>query len=212
MKARLALLPLLAIVAAGCSGGSSGGGGNNTADTPPPATSSASSSTTPSPSPSQTPSQSPKPTPSFTTTVQASHRCQTAQLALSLGQGQGAAGSTIVPIVLKNTGSDGCTLYGRPGVSFLDTNGNQLGVGAVFSGGQAGTVTLAPGGSANALLQIPEPGNFTPASDCAQATSAQLQVYPPGDKAALTTAYSDSVCTTKDGAASVGPVTPGTGG
>ncbi|HEX3707197.1 MAG TPA: DUF4232 domain-containing protein [Mycobacteriales bacterium] len=205
MKARVALLSLLAFVAAACSNGSSGGG-DNTAATPPLDTPTATASTTP----SATPSASPKPTPSFSSTVQASHRCQTAQLSLSIGQGQGAAGSTIVPIVLTNKGSDGCTLFGRPGVSFLDANGNQLGVGASFGGSEPATVTLAPNGSANALLQMPDPGNFAPA-DCNQAMSTRLAVIPPNDKTSLTVAYSTEVCTTKQGAASVSPVTPGAG-
>ena len=204
MQARIVVLSLLALVVAGCSSSSSGGGSNNAASTPPVQTPTASASI----SPSETPSSSP--TPSFSSTVKASHRCLTSQLALSIGQGQGAAGSTIVPVVLTNKGSDGCTLFGHPGVSFLDANGNQLGVGAVFSGNEPATVTLAPKGSANAQVQIPNPGNFSPA-DCHPATSSRLRVYPPGNRASLTIAYSESVCTSKQGAAMVSPVTPGAG-
>jgi hypothetical protein len=142
--------------------------------------------------------------------VQASHRCLTTQLALSIGQGQGAAGSTIVPVILTNKGSDGCTLFGNPGVSFLDANGNQLGASAKFTGSERATVTLAPNGSANAQLQIPNPGNFSP-TDCNQATSSRLRVYPPGDRTSLTIAFSESVCTTQQGVTMVGPVTPGAG-
>jgi hypothetical protein len=207
VKARVALLSIVAFAAAACSGGSSSGGDTNTAQTSPPPQ----VTTTPSATPPPTVTPSAKPTPSFSSTVQASHRCLTSALGLSLGQGQGAAGSTIVPIVLTNTGGEACTLFGRPGVSFTDGNGNQLGVGAVFGGSAPATVTLAPGDKANALLKIPDPGNFS-ASDCAAATSAKLRVYPPGDKASLEVAYQASVCTTKQGAAQVSPMTPGSGG
>ena len=208
MRSRVAALSLLVLTAAACSSGSSGGGGSTPGQTsPPPASSSASASA----SPTESPSESPSPTPSFTSTVHASHRCLTSALSLSLGQAQGAAGSTIVPIVLKNASDEACTLFGRPGVSFLDANGNQLGVGATFGGDGPATVTLAPGESANALLKIPDPGNFSPA-DCTPANSSRLRVYPPGDKVALTADYVASVCTSAQGAAQVSPVTPGEGG
>ncbi|HVW79456.1 MAG TPA: DUF4232 domain-containing protein [Mycobacteriales bacterium] len=208
MKPQLLLASAAILAAAACSSSSSGGANATSA---PPTIASDTTSASASPSSSPTTPSSPTPTPSFSSTVKASHPCATSQLALSLGAQQGAAGSTIVPIVFTNKGTDGCTLYGRPGVSFLDANGHQLGVGAVFGGDEAATVTLAPGAAANALLSIPDPGNFSAAS-CAAATAAKLRVYPPGQTASLTVAYSTSVCTTKAGAAMVNPVTPGSGG
>ncbi|MGN6475345.1 MAG: DUF4232 domain-containing protein [Mycobacteriales bacterium] len=203
MKTRIAVVGLVVVAAAGCS---SSGGSDNTASTTPPVT----SSPTPSVSPSQSASSSPTPTPSFSSTVQASRRCLTTQLHLSLGQGQGQAGSTITPIVLSNVSKHACTLFGYPGVSFLDASGATVGVDAAHTGGEEATVTLGPGDAANAQLQVPDPGNFS-ASDCQPAQASQLRVYPPNDRAALTVADDVTVCTTSTGRANVHPVTPGVG-
>jgi hypothetical protein len=142
--------------------------------------------------------------------VQASRRCTTGQLRLSLGQSQGAAGSTFTPIVFTNASKHPCTLFGYPGVSFLDSTGAQVGVDATHDGGEEATVTLGPGDAANAQLQVPDPGNFS-AAQCKQANAATLRVYPPGDFAALSIADAVTVCTTAKGAANVHPVTPGSG-
>lgn len=208
MKARVAVLILSAIAVAGCSSSSSGG-----PPTSPPTNSGATTSASPSTSPSATTSSSstPRPTPSFSSTVQASHRCLTSELRLSLGQAQGAAGSSIMPIVFTNTGTAACTLYGYPGVTFLDASGSQLGSDATHDGAEAAVVTLAPNGTANAMLRMPDPGNYS-AGGCQPAQSARLRVYPPGDFKPLTVAYATTVCTTKNGWSSVSPVTPGTGG
>jgi hypothetical protein len=153
----------------------------------------------------------PSVTPTFPSTIKATKTCSTSDLSLSIGQGQGAAGTSYVPIIFTNTGSKPCTLYGFPGVSFLDSSGKQLGVPATHSGGAEGVVTLAPNGAANSQLGLPDPGNF-PSGGCNSATAAKLQVYPPGDFGALTIADTSTVCTTDGGATSVTPVTPGSGG
>jgi hypothetical protein len=204
MKARIAALGLAVVALAGCS--NSSGGSNNAASTPPPVTSTSSASA----SASASASPSPTPTPSFSSTVQASHRCVTSQLHMSLGQSQGAAGSTFTPIVFTNVSKHACTLFGYPGVSFLDSTGAQVGVDATHDGGEEATVTLAPGDAANAQLQVPDPGNYS-ASQCKQANAATLRVYPPGDFTALSVADAMTVCTTSTGAANVHPVTPGAG-
>ncbi|HWC36787.1 MAG TPA: DUF4232 domain-containing protein [Mycobacteriales bacterium] len=207
-RVRLASLAVAALAAAGCSNGSSGGG-DNTAATSPPTTASPTTSASASASPS--PSESPTPTPSFSSTVQASHGCGIGALKVTVGQGQGAAGSTIIPIVFTNDSSRPCTLFGYPGVSFLDSGGHQLGQPADERGGEKAIVTLAPGSAANAQLQIPEPGNFS-AADCKVASAAFLRVYPPGEKRSVQLAESAQVCTTEAGRSVVLPVAPGTGG
>jgi hypothetical protein len=203
-RLRLTSLGLVALAVAGCSNGSSGGS-SNTAATPPSATD------TPSASASGSPSETASPTPSFSSTVSATKVCTTAKLNASLGQSQGAAGSTIVSIVFKNLGKKACTIYGYPGVSFLDPNAKQLGQPADRRGGEQAVVTLGSGDFANAQLRIPDPGNFDPA-DCNAATSASLKVYPPGETEFLQLNFAMSVCTTEEGRAVVQPVVPGTGG
>ncbi|HVT65923.1 MAG TPA: DUF4232 domain-containing protein [Mycobacteriales bacterium] len=203
-RAWFARLALAAFVVAGCSSSSSGGS-DNTAATEPPVTSSPSVST------SESASQSATPTPSFSSTVQASKDCRLSQLDFSIGQGQGAAGSTILPLVFTNHSKRACTMFGYPGVSFLDAQGNPLGQPADRRGGEKAVVTLGPGDAANAQLRIPDPGNFSPA-DCNVATSASILVYPPGEKHSTTAPEATQVCTTEAGRSVVLPVVPGNGG
>lgn len=208
MRRLLAFRPVAVVVfaaaVAGCSSSSSGGTGSNTADTTPPTTSSSSPTSSPSAS------SSPKPTPSYSSTVQASVHCTAADLGMALGQEQGAAGSTIVPIVFTNTSSTPCTLFGYPGVSFLDASHKQIGLPAARRGGQEATVTLGPGDEANAQLSIPNPGNFSP-SDCNVENSSFLLVYPPGETHSLEVSESTQVCSTAAGRSVVLPVAPGSG-
>jgi hypothetical protein len=205
-RGRLASLGFVALVVAGCSSSSSGGS-DNTAATEPPVT----GSPTASASESSTPSGSARPTPSFSSTVKASTDCHLSQLDFSIGQGQGAAGSTILPLVFTNHSKRACTMFGYPGVSFLDANGKQLGLPADRRGGEEAVVTLGPGDAANAQLRIPDPGNFSPA-DCNVATSASLLVYPPGETRSTTAAETTQICTTAAGRSVVQPVVPGNGG
>jgi hypothetical protein len=132
-------------------------------------------------------------------------------LTLSLGQGQGAAGTTYTPIVFTNTGSTACELHGYPGVSFVDASGQLIGAPSSEDTGKVKTVKLAAGGgTANALLRQPNPGNF-PASTCQQTTAAKLRVYPPGETVALTLTDPAPVCSTKAGRTGVRPMVAGDG-
>ena len=107
-------------------------------------------------------------------------RCKTSSLEVWLGVGPGgaAAGSTYMPIEFTNTGSTSCTLSGYPGVSARSTS--QLGSSASRNSQIASkTITLVSGGTAHAVLQITDVGNYPPAT-CAPATATTLRVYPPG--------------------------------
>jgi len=110
-------------------------------------------------------------------------RCTSAHLKLALSAGAGAgAGSRFPYIVFTNTGSTSCTLYGRPGVSFVGKgDGTQLGAAAGFDTSVAATpVTLTPGGSAHAPLKIAVAENFD-ASSCQPSAADGLRVYAPGE-------------------------------
>jgi hypothetical protein len=90
---------------------------------------------------------------------------------------------------LRNTGSSACTLYGYPGVSWVaGADGQQAGSGATRqadpAGGPETTVTLAPGATASAPLDIADAAAL-PGSECKPVAVRGLRVYPPGDKAAL---------------------------
>jgi Protein of unknown function (DUF4232) len=198
--------------AAGCSSGSSGGAA---------AQSTASTVTTPAPTPTHThahthapASPTPTPTPTATVTVTAAAaatQCRSVHLGLTLGISQGTAGTSYQTVVFTNHGTAACTLFGYPGVSYVDAGGALIGKPASEDAGKKKTITLAPGGQANALLRQPEAGNFPPSS-CHQTTADRLRVYPPGERKPLFVPDAVQVCSTATGRAGIGPVLAGNGG
>src|SRR3954469_678188 len=117
-------------------------------------------------------------------------RCITGNLSVHLGAAGGAAGSTYEPLVFTNKGSATCTLNGYPGVSFVaPSSGKQVGAPASRNPQHpAALVTLAPGATASALLQIANGANY-PASTCQPTDVSGLRVYPPGAPTALYFAF-----------------------
>jgi hypothetical protein len=114
-------------------------------------------------------------------------RCATASLAGSIEAGSGgAAGSTYVHLVLRNTGAGTCTLQGWPGVSFVgDGNGTQLGSAASEDRASAHpTVSLRSGQEAVAALRITNAEDY-PAAECDPVSPDGLRVYPPGSEQSL---------------------------
>jgi hypothetical protein len=97
---------------------------------------------------------------------------------LSLGAPNGTAGATHYGLTFHNTGTAACTMYGYPGVSFLNSSGNQIGASAQQQGGSLVTVTLAASGSAYASITVTDPG-IPPCTG--PGTAAQVRVYPPGE-------------------------------
>src|SRR5439155_26053040 len=81
--------------------------------------------------------------------------CPTSSLQVKLGISQGYAGGVYVVIDFTNTGASTCTLFGYPGVSLVKGPPyTQIGLAAKRSTTTPKTlVTLAPGATANALLQ-----------------------------------------------------------
>jgi hypothetical protein len=109
--------------------------------------------------------------------------------------GNGTAGSIYYVLEFTNLSAHVCTLTGFPGVSAINLGGGQLGKAASRNPQRASrTVRLAPGGTANATLQIVEAGNFSP-SACHLTTAAGLRVYAPGATVARTVPFPFSACT-----------------
>jgi hypothetical protein len=104
---------------------------------------------------------------------------------------EGAAGSVYQNIDFTNTGPASCTLYGYPGVSLgAGTPFTQIGTAATRStAAPPAVVTLAPGQTGNAL-------NYPPAT-CSPKTTTYLQIYPPGQTAAIYLAFKSTGCTSK---------------
>jgi Protein of unknown function (DUF4232) len=136
--------------------------------------------------------------------------CLSSHLRLSLGAGQGTAGTTYQPLVLTNTGSVRCTLFGYPGVSFVTSSGAIIGQPSSRDHGAVHTITLAVGGAANAVSRQPDAGNFSAAA-CQMKTSDRVRVYPPGQKVPLFAHDAIQVCSTTTGRTGIGPMVAGTG-
>ena len=89
--------------------------------------------------------------------------------------GDAATGHIHYPLQFSNIGTTTCTLFGYPGVSALDTNGNQVGLPATHSGAKQ-LVTLAPGATAHVILDVTQ-GAFV----CSNPIDAPvLRVFAPG--------------------------------
>ncbi len=115
----------------------------------------------------------------------AAHRCYASELTVWLGTpGNGTAGSTYYDLELSNTSTSACTLYGYPGIS-ADSGGHQLGSAAGRDHSRPSTlVTLQPGGTTHAFLQITDVGVYSPAT-CKPVSAQLLRVYAPGDYSSL---------------------------
>jgi Protein of unknown function (DUF4232) len=123
-------------------------------------------------------------------------QCTTSQLAVWVynNPGGGAAGSFDLPIGFTNISKRPCFLAGFPGISALNSRGAQLGsAGGEDPGTPKKIIVISAGGTANANMRLTDVYNFT-GSACKVTTAAQLRVYPPGSKSALTAFFSVPVC------------------
>ncbi len=110
--------------------------------------------------------------------------CASAQLKLTAGRGDGAAGSVQLPLLFTNTGTGTCTLHGFPGVALVGPEGRQLGAPASRTGSGGTALVLASGHSARADLRVARAENY-PQERCAPAAAEGLRVYPPNRTQAL---------------------------
>jgi hypothetical protein len=116
---------------------------------------------------------------------------------VTLGAGDGAAGSTYFMVNFLNRSSVICTLNGYPGVSYVTgTAGTQVGSPAArvpTPGSTQQTVQLAPGNSAHATLREVNVGNY-PSATCSPTPVRGLRIYPPNQTAATFIAQSGTGC------------------
>jgi hypothetical protein len=112
--------------------------------------------------------------------------CATSALQVKLGASNGYAGGVYQTIDFTNTSGSSCTLTGYPGVSLVSgPSHQQLGLAAKRgTSTPATTVTLAPGATANAQLQIVDALNF-PTPTCSPAKATDLKVFPPNQFTAV---------------------------
>jgi hypothetical protein len=159
-------------------------------------------------------SQNPAPAPSPTTPAAPAGPppCATRDLKVSLGGGQGAAGSTYTVIDFTNNSTSTCTLYGYPGVSLAGGKPvKQIGKAAQEDPATPRQlVTLQPGVTGNALLKIANALNY-PKSRCDPVNASYLQIYPPNQTTPVYLAYQAQACAKPVQSLLIDVVKPGSG-
>jgi hypothetical protein len=164
------------------------------------------------PSAPAAPSSAPATTPGVSPAVAAPPACPTSSLQVKPGIGQGYAGGTYEVIDFTNTSSASCTLYGYPGVSLVSGPPYaQIGLAAKRSAtSPVKLITLAPGATANALLQIVDALNF-PTSSCCPTPAAALRIYPPNQTAPVYVPSTAQGCASSSQVLFISPVQAGAG-
>lgn len=180
-----AALGATALLLTGCSGGGEVNGGTTAGGVSATTSAAATSMSSPPPAASTAPVTAGGSGSGGTGTGSDPARCTAGELRLSLGAPEGAAGSVYRNLIFTNTGSRPCELTGFPGVSYVaGDDGHQVGPAAEMSGPRGGQVTMAPGGTSVAGLQLVQVANFD-ASVCHPTPVRGLRVYPPGETASL---------------------------
>jgi Protein of unknown function (DUF4232) len=138
--------------------------------------------------------------------------CATSGLSVTLGAPGGYAGGVVQAIVFTNRSGATCTLYGYPGVSLVSAPPyTQIGLAARrTSTVPVKLITLAPGASANAMVQIVDALNFGSAT-CSPTKAAYLRVYPPNQTAPVYLANTSETCAQPVQTLSVTAVQAGSG-
>jgi hypothetical protein len=138
--------------------------------------------------------------------------CPTSSLRVKQGVGQGYAGGVYQVIDFTNTSGSACTLYGYPGVSLVSGPPYaQIGLAAKRSTSTpVKLVTLAPGATGNALLQIVDALNY-PSASCAPTKATALKIYPPNQTAPVYLPATASGCAKSVQIMYIGAVQPGAG-
>lgn len=134
-------------------------------------------------------------------------------LEVRLGLPQGTTNTTYQVIDFINRGRVGCILQGSPGVNLAGgTPVAPIGLPAARSGfPKARTITLQPGGVANALLQITDASDYSSAR-CGPVPAGYLIIYRPDGAAPVKLAYATTACSTAVQMLQVSAVSLGTGG
>lgn len=180
--AMIAGVTLLAVVVAGCQSANSGQAGQPGQPGPeePAATSapqsqdSATQQTPPTSQPTSPETPTAKPPPQAEI-----GRCKVGDLQVSLGGGEGAAGTVYRMLIFTNVVDRKCTLQGFPGVSYVaGDDGHQVGQAAFRVGKEGPLITLKPGMAVVAPVGFVQVHNYDPA-ECRPTPARGLRIYPP---------------------------------
>jgi hypothetical protein len=117
-----------------------------------------------------------------------------------------------VVIDFTNTGASTCSLFGYPGLSLVKGPPyTQIGLAAKRSTTTPKKlVTLAPGATANALLQIVDALNY-PSASCGPTKATALKIYPPNQTEPVYLPNTSSGCAKPVQIMYIGAVRPGSG-
>ena len=133
---------------------------------------------------------------SVTTALPTTPRCRSAQLAMSLGGTNGAAGTTYHALIFRNASSSACVVTGIPTVHPLRSLaiGDYLGPRARPDSvaGFGYPVRLVPGAKASAAFGVATTGNWS-AATCAPAHAVAVSVTVSGARGMIPLAF--STCT-----------------
>jgi uncharacterized protein DUF4232 len=114
-----------------------------------------------------------------------SGECKAADLTLSVGDSEGAAGTVYRSLVFTNKSGRSCTMQGFPGVSYVTgDDGHQVGEAAVRVGTKGAVITLAPGAKAKAPVGFVQVANYEQGA-CKPTATRGLRIYPPHDTASM---------------------------
>lgn len=182
---------LAAIGVTGCTGDVAGNAGNPSVPTFPssgpvtgPITVSAPPVSSGPPAPPAS-SEAPRPEPPPPAEAAAPDECRAPELTLSIGDGEGAAGTLYRPLRFTNKGNRTCVIQGFPGVSYVaGDDGHQVGPAAFRDGTKGGPVSLAPGDTAFATIGFVQVRNYDE-NVCRPTAVRGLRVYPPHETASL---------------------------
>lgn len=120
--------------------------------------------------------------------------CTSGDLELSLGEGEGAAGTIWRPLRFTNVSGSPCEIQGFPGVSYVaGDDGHQVGAAAYRDGSKGAPVTLPSGATAYAAVGFTQVGNYDPA-ECEPTKVRGLRVYPPQETRSLYLANPGTGC------------------
>ncbi|MCI2423803.1 DUF4232 domain-containing protein [Saccharopolyspora sp. K220] len=141
--------------------------------------------------------QTPGEPPAMATQPGKVERCHTSMLSGSLAQPDAGAGQRYAELVLRNSSSETCTLYGYGGMQLIDQSGRPLPTDMTRVPNPGPTlITLAPGETASATLHwtaVPHEGE--PEDAPCQPTPARAEVIPPDETDPLSITWtSGPVC------------------
>jgi hypothetical protein len=120
--------------------------------------------------------------------------CKAADLQLSLGHGDAAAGTAYKPLRFTNISDHPCTIQGFPGVSYVaGTDGHQVGAPAYRDGAKGAAIKLNKGETASADIGFVNVQNYD-GTTCQPQPVRGLRVYPPQETEAKFVEYQGTGC------------------